>query len=224
MPMQAFIEELQQLLISKTDGENAAAMSAYMKNKFLFLGIKKPKRAVLTKPFLSEMAKSYGSTYPEVVLAFWEMPEREFQYVAMDFLWKVKRHWHAEHVWLCERLIVSKSWWDTVDFLAVRALGEYLKDKPELLHEKIAEWASSRNLWLNRTAILVQLKYKTKTNRDWLLEAIMPHVHSKEFFHQKAIGWALREYAYTDLAWVKSTCEAFPLSNLSIREALKHNK
>jgi len=195
-----------------------------MKNKFLFLGIKKPKRAELTKQFLTEVAKSHGSKYPEVVLALWEMPEREFQYVAMDLLWKVKRHWQTEHVWLCERLIMSKSWWDTVDFLAVRALGEYLKDKPELLREKMSEWTRSRNLWLNRTAILVQLKYKSKTNKDWLLQAIEPHVQSKEFFHQKAIGWALREYAYTDLAWVKSTCEALPLSNLSIREALKHNK
>lgn len=216
------IEEIILVLANQADPVIAEPMAAYMKTKFPFLGIKKPQREVLVKPMIADLVKSDGKYYQEHVMELWELPEREFQYVAMDLLWKSKKYWNADHLELCERLIASKSWWDTVDFLAVRALGEYLKDKPELLHEKIRVWTRSQNLWLNRTAMLVQLKYKSKTNKDLLLEAIEHHVHSKEFFHQKAIGWALREYAYTDPDWVKAVCDTLPLSNLSRREALKH--
>ena len=216
------IEEIMLVLANQADPVIAEPMAAYMKNKFPFLGIKKPKREVLVKPMIADLVKSDGKYYQEHVMELWELPEREYQYVAIDLLWKVRKHWSEEHVTFCEGLVISKSWWDTVDFLAVCALGSYLMDKPDVLQEKVYEWTASPNMWLNRTAILVQLKYKEMTDTNLLLHAIEVHMHSKEFFHQKAIGWALREYAYTDPGRVKAVCDTLPLSNLSRREALKY--
>lgn len=217
-----YIEEIIRVLAKHANPASSESMAAYMKNKFRFLGLKKPQIQALIKPLIADLVKSNGQNYQEHILALWELPEREYQYVAMDLLWKARKHWSEEHVTFCEGLVISKSWWDTVDFLAVRALGSYLMDKPDVLREKVYEWTASPNMWLNRTAILVQLKYKDKTDSDLLMHAIEAHMHSKEFFHQKAIGWALREYAYIDPDWVKAVCDTLPLSNLSRREALKH--
>lgn len=106
--------------------------------------------------------------------------------------------------------------------LASKFLGNYYRNHPTLLEIKIREWSSSDNMWLNRTAILVQLKYKESTRLDLLEHAILPHIDSTEFFIQKAIGWALRELAKTNKIWVMQFVESHTLKPLSRREALKH--
>ena len=110
-----------------------------------------------------------------------------------------------------------------VDMLASNILGHYYAQQPpDVLRLRAEEWIASPDMWLNRTAILVQLKYKDRTSTELLTAAILPHIHSSEFFHQKAIGWALREYAKTDKEWVCGFVAAKPLMPLSKREALKH--
>ena len=224
MEIKALIDELKSQLETVQHAANAKTMAAYMKNLFPFIGIKKPIRETISKPWIKEIAKYEPESYPQVVNELWKQSEREFQYVAMELIWATRKYWNADHVLFCEKLIQDKSWWDTVDFLAVRALGTYLQDKPQFLEQKIQQWTADKNLWINRTAILVQLKYKEQTNTELLLHAISPHLSSKEFFHQKAIGWALREYAYTDPAWVVSICNELPMAKLSKREALKYSK
>jgi 3-methyladenine DNA glycosylase AlkD len=49
-----------------------------------------------------------------------------------------------------------------------------------------------------------------------------PSIDDDEFFVRKAIGWALREYARVEPAWVIAFVDSHPLSPLSRREALKH--
>jgi 3-methyladenine DNA glycosylase AlkD len=77
-------------------------------------------------------------------------------------------------------------------------------------------------MWLNRSAILFQLSYKERTNFDLLKLVCDKHKMSTEFFIQKAIGWALREYAKTNPEAVKDFVSVSNLKKLSEKEALKN--
>lgn len=201
--------------------KQAVGMEKYMKNRFTFLGLNAPLRKELQKPIFAEINKS--STGLEIVQELWNQPEREFHYAAIALLEVSKKHWDAEIILLIEAMIVSNSWWDSVDPLSVIA-GEYFLKFPSQKQTFINEWIQSNNFWLNRAAIIHQLPYKAKTDTDLLTRAIEPHTTSKEFYIKKAIGWALRQYARTDRFWVKEFVEAHELSPLSVREALKHIK
>ena len=119
-------------------------------------------------------------------------------------------------------MIINKPWWDTIDFLAPKILGEYFKLFPEEIDKNIQKWISSNNIWLQRSSILFQLKYKETLNTQLLTKIILPLSNTKEFFINKSIGWILREYSKTNKDWVLDFIEKHKLSNLSIREALKH--
>ena len=119
-------------------------------------------------------------------------------------------------------MITEKSWWDSVDTAAKYLLGEYLIAFPNETNKVIDRFSDSENMWLNRSAILFQLSYKQKTNADFLFRECIKHAHSKEFFIQKAIGWALRQFARHDPDWVRNFVAERPLAPLSKREALKH--
>ena len=120
-----------------------------------------------------------------------------------------------------KRLIINKSWWDSVDSLA-NIIGILCAKYPELVQNHILSWAESENIWLARVAVLFQLKYKEKTDREFLEFIIAKNCNSKEFFITKAIGWALREYSKTNKEWVKSFLEGHALQPLSVREASKY--
>jgi 3-methyladenine DNA glycosylase AlkD len=121
-----------------------------------------------------------------------------------------------------EYLISTKSWWDTVDMLAAKNLGEILHSNLDIMESKIHEYTEDENMWINRSAIISQLGFKSDTNIDLLEFSILPHLNSKEFFLQKAIGWALRQYAKTNPNWVIEFVNKYTLKPLSKREALKH--
>lgn len=123
-----------------------------------------------------------------------------------------------------EWMIQQNSWWDSVDTIASRLAGEYFKKFPQQKEAIVLGWSNHENMWLNRTAILFQLSYKSETDEDLLFQVIKQHLHSGEFFIQKAIGWALRQYAYTQPESVKQFVAANELKPLSKREALKHLK
>ena len=76
-------------------------------------------------------------------------------------------------------------------------------------------------MWLNRSSIIFQLSYKEKTNFDLLKAECEKHKHSKEFFIQKAIGWALRDYSKYNPNSVKQYIESTSLKPLSQKEALR---
>ncbi|WP_075617872.1 DNA alkylation repair protein [Paenisporosarcina indica] len=202
----------------------AEPMKAYMKHHFPFLGIKSPAR--------KEALKTYFSTYsiPEIpqlldeIWAIYNMTEREFQYAAIALLGKKQKSLTIEDLVFCAKLITEKSWWDSVDSIAPSIVGTIvLKDR--LNGEKVMrQWSDSDNMWLNRSAILHQLKYKKETNEELLTEIVLKHADSNEFFIQKAIGWVLREYAKTTSVFVQQFVETNELKPLSKREALKHFK
>jgi 3-methyladenine DNA glycosylase AlkD len=121
-----------------------------------------------------------------------------------------------------EHLLVNKSWWDTVDTLAGGAVGVHFQRFPAMREKYLAKWRKSDNFWLRRTTILFQLGYKKETDFLLLCDIIRENLDSKEFFINKAIGWALRQYARTDPQAVKKFVKVTPLEPLSRREAMKH--
>jgi 3-methyladenine DNA glycosylase AlkD len=151
----------------------------------------------------------------------WHLAEREYQYFAMELLIYNKKVWEASMVKLFEFCIVNKSWWDTVDFIATDCCGSYFK----LFPDKISitkNWNRSENMWLQRSSLLFQNKYKEQTDAAMLSDYILHLSREKDFFIRKAIGWCLREYSKTNAAWVIEFVGRNNLSSLSKKEALKN--
>ncbi len=199
---------------------DAQGMREYMRNQYPFLGIKKPERALVFK----EIYQKYGKAedWFEVSSELFAMPEREFQYVAMEYLLKVKKSWDPRVPLLVHRWVDENSWWDVVDVLGPKVLGLYFQRFPQELSEWILIWMKSPNFWHQRLCILFQLGYKKQTDLTLLSTVILSLNTSKEFFIQKAIGWSLRQYARTDPEWVLNFVDHHPLMPLSKREALRH--
>ncbi|MGB6269221.1 MAG: DNA alkylation repair protein, partial [Olleya sp.] len=122
---------------------------------------------------------------------------------------------------LFEFMVANKSWWDTVDFIAVKLIGAYFKVFPDSRKVYIDKWLTSNNIWLQRSALLFQLKYKEAIDEELLAYTINHLLDTKEFFINKAIGWILREYSRTNPEWVLDFVNKTDLNNLSKKEALR---
>ncbi|NLP37432.1 MAG: DNA alkylation repair protein [Firmicutes bacterium] len=216
------IKEIVALFEANRNYENAAPMAKYMKNQFPFLGIKTPARQALMQSFYKKSKILATPFQEELVLALWEKEEREYQYAALHYLKKSLPKLTKKDLPLMQKLITTKSWWDTVDMLAQHPVGTIALNYPEVIPETIIDWAQSENMWLRRTAILFQLKYKENTDEELLSEIVKQNAGSKEFFIQKAIGWALREYSKTNPESVKKFIAENKLPKLSQREGSKY--
>lgn len=203
--------------------EIAAKMEAYMRHQFPFMGLMQAERTAVSAPFLPLFLaeiKDKTMDIDDFIHQLWDKPEREYQHVAMMWVEKTEKLWTNDTGELWEYMLTHKSWWDTVDFIATHLVGKWMKKRPEML-PLIEQWNESDNIWLIRTSIIFQLLYKEKTDTALLTRMILPHIHSKEFFIQKAIGWALRQYSYKNPEFVKQFIAETPLMPLSKREGLK---
>ncbi|WP_188382857.1 DNA alkylation repair protein [Ornithinibacillus halotolerans] len=216
------IHKLVKELEANRNLENAIPMEKYMKDHFTFLGIKTPERKKITNQFFKDTGIIKEAFDRDFILQLWAMDEREYQYIALDYIDKMLRKINVEDLALFEELIVTKSWWDTVDMLAQKPVGKIASIDSRVISDTIDSWSVHDNLWLIRTAILFQLKYKEKTNEDILYTYIIRNAESKEFFIQKAIGWALREYSKINPTSVRYFIENTKLAKLSIREGSKY--
>ena len=215
------IEALVEVFTDHADPEKAAAMTAYMKNHFPFVGLQKPVRAELQKEFLAAAKNESITTVHKIVKELWSLPEREYQYVAMELLVATKRKWNEDSLLVFETLALQRSWWDTVDLITSKLFGGYCRKEHERYKELFLDYASKENIWLNRVAIIHQLTYKAATDMVLFEEIFLRCGHKKEFFIQKAIGWALRQYSSVDPNAVIRFAEKHPLSALARREALR---
>jgi 3-methyladenine DNA glycosylase AlkD len=201
----------------------AEKMKTYMKGHFEFFGISAPLRKDLTSLIKKEISIKSSAQLINIVEDLYHRPERENQYIAIDILRTHVKKLDTSHILTIQSLIVQKSWWDTVDLIVPNIIGDILMRCPNAINDTIIPWIEDNNMWLNRAAIIYQLKYKSKTNLDILSQAILQHDTSKEFFIRKAQGWALREFSKVDPLWVYKFLEANPqLSGLTIREASKY--
>lgn len=217
------IQRLSKAFHEKHNPEKAEAMSKYMRNKFPFVGVQKPERTEITKPYFKELlAIQEELDFSDFIRTLWDKEERDFQYFCIEFLRKAEKHWPEEIIEDFEWMITQKSWWDTVDFIAANLVGKYFLKWPGKKMDFIKKWNEADNMWLNRTAIIFQLTYKKKTDTELLFTLIEKHKNSKEFFIQKAIGWTLRQYAKTDAKTVADFVNKTVLKPLSRKEALKH--
>lgn len=219
--MQA-IDQLISLFKENRNRENAVPMAKYMKNQFPFLGIKTPARRKLMMLFYQESGILTEPFQEDLVLALWEQEEREYQYAALDYIGRSLKKLGKRDLPLLEKLITTKSWWDTVDMLAQHPVGTIALKYPEVIPATIVGWAFGNHLWLQRAALLFQLKYKERTDEELLYTFIKYHSASKEFFIQKAIGWALREYSKTNPQSVRDFIANNELPKLSVREGSKY--
>ncbi|UKS26763.1 DNA alkylation repair protein [Paenibacillus sp. HWE-109] len=217
----SYTDKLEGWLRPHGNAADAEAMAAYMRNQFLFLGIRNPQRVALTKQFWKENGFPKGEEGVCVAEELWALPEREFAYTALLLLTQLRKEMGERHIEVLERMVVTQSWWDSVDTIADHLIGYHLQKYPELIPAYVDKWLASGNMWLQRTAILFQLKYKQRTDVELLYRVIRQMADSQEFFIRKAIGWALREYSKTDAAAVRSFVAETELSPLSVKEALK---
>ena len=198
----------------------AATMSAYMRNQFSFLGISTPERKILSQEFLNTLKQNAMDW--TFVFTCWEMPEREFQYLAVEYLTRQKAKLTDSDIPNLRKLIITKSWWDTVDGLDI-LVGDIALRYPTV-SQILLTWSMDENIWLRRAAIDHQLGRREKTDTLLLEKIICNNLGQKEFFINKAIGWSLREYSKTNPAWVREFIDRHreALSALSIREASKY--
>ncbi len=215
------VERLKQAFEPERDPVAASAMSAYMRHRFPFVGIASPRRRVLQREALAGIGAPTELDLVHAARALWDLPEREYQYAAAGLV--------SRHVGICSAeilatirvFVTTKSWWDTVDELASHVVGPLVAAHPGLV--RIMDvWAGDENVWVTRTAILHQLRYKNRTDQDRLFAYCLQRANHPDFFIRKAIGWALREYSKTDADAVRAFVGAHvvELSPLSQREAL----
>lgn len=219
------MEYLQPLIQSFLDGANPAKapwMINYLKGKFDFFGLETKQRRAIQKAFFKEYSYPPAEELFSVVHYLWELPQREFQYLAIEILKKFEKELQEEHIDDIEILIIEKSWWDSVDGLAVWICGAYFSLHPHMIEPVTTKWMKSGNFWLQRCCLLFQLKYKGNTDTE-LLDGFIQQLNTeKEFFIRKAIGWILREYSKTNPAWVRDYVQRQALSPLSYKEATKY--
>ena len=221
----SFINNLEQDLHQKANRELAILMENYMKNNFSFLGIKTEERRAIFKENYEKYKSEIKANFRTIAWDLFNKNEREFHQCAIDLLVKeFKKNYALEDIKLIENLIITNSWWDSVDVVAKYLLGGYLQQFPNETYEVIERFSNSNNMWLNRSAILFQLSYKEKTNFDLLKSECEKHKESKEFFIQKAIGWALRDYSRFNPSGVSEYVNSTNLKPLSQREALRNIK
>ena len=215
------ITELHERFLLLADAENAKGAEAYMKNQFKFFGIYTTERRKISNDYIKEVGVLSANELDKTVKALWKMPNREFQYVAMELIAFHKKYWTEDIIELTEFCIINKSWWDTVDNIASLILANYFKLFPHQIKPVTNKWNKSNDFWLQRSSIMFQKTCKKNTDTDLLSKYILNCNNSKEFFIQKAIGWALREYSKTNPAWVTEFVANNQLAPLSKREALR---
>jgi len=219
--MTPYMQFLVESMAAEADEKNAVQMAAYMRDQFPFLGIKSPERRQVLSAFLKEAGMPDGEDMAGVARVLWDLPEREYQYSAIDILRRGQKRLGPAFVYDLEWLITTKSWWDTVDGLAGWIAGAIFSAYPEVGAEAVGRWRSQENIWLRRTTLLYQLHYKERTDAPLLFSLIEQNLADSEFFIQKAIGWALRDYSKTDETVVRDFVARTQLSPLAAREALK---
>lgn len=227
----ALVERIRTGLASAGDAERAVGQQAYMKSSLPYYGLTSPELRRIVDPLLRQHAPADRQTWEATVRALWDgATHREEWYAALALAQhRSARPWQDPAALdLYRHLVVTGAWWDVVDEIASRLVGPILVSHTEEVTPVMDAWAAEDDLWLRRVAILSQLKRREGTDTALLERCVMANLEEsrfgREFFCRKAIGWALREYAKTDPAWVLGLIERHgaAMSGLTVREATKH--
>ncbi|GAA2970568.1 DNA alkylation repair protein [Lentilactobacillus parakefiri] len=201
--------------------EDQAPMARYMRNQFKFLGLKTPQRKAASKAFIKASKAIPVAEMMAKIADLYTREEREYQYVAIDVAYaNVKRLSFAD-IQALTKYIQIKSWWDTVDTWR-KVFGTFIVLHPEKKHVVFNLFYQHDNFWMRRVAIILQLLEKDTLDTVLLTKAIEYDIKTDEFFIQKAIGWALRNYSKFNPEWVREFVEQHQLSKLAVKEATKY--
>ncbi|MCW1059439.1 MULTISPECIES: DNA alkylation repair protein [Streptococcus] len=214
------VEDIFQGLKEVANPEDAIHMKAYMKDQLEFLGVKTPVRRKLSKVFFKKNS-SLAIDWKFIHQA-WDNPYREMQYVVLDYLQLKQKALTPSDLPKIKKLAQTKPWWDTIDFLC-RSVGYISLHYPET-KKIVLDWSRDKDFWLRRIAIEHQLLQKEETDVQLLEQILINNLNQTEFFINKAIGWALRDYSKTNPDWVLEFIEKYKdkLSRLSIKEGSKY--
>jgi 3-methyladenine DNA glycosylase AlkD len=220
-PVTAVVVTIRQALAAAADPVRAAGQQAYMKSALPFRGVGVPQ----VRRVARQHGQAAGLDLAQIERAtrrLWdEAAFREERYAALGLTGLPCALGRLELVPLYEHVVVTGAWWDFTDEVAHRIAA--LHDaQPAEAAAVVRRWAGADSLWLRRLAIISQLGRRERTDVALLAHAIGLNADDAEFFIRKAIGWALRDYARSDPAWVRAYVACGRLSPLSGREALKH--
>ena len=225
-PDRDLVAAVRAALADVADPQRAVAMQAYMKSQMPFRGAPKPVQVAALRPVLAAHPVTDRAIWEATVRALYDGAEyREERYAALALLAvRAAKGWYdPDLVPLLEHLVVTGGWWDLVDDVAGHQVAPIHRAFPDAMATVVRRWSVDDDMWLRRTAILSQLGSGLRTDRVLLTDVIEANAASTEFFHRKAIGWALRDLAWKDPEWVDAFVAAHPgLSGLSRREALKN--
>jgi 3-methyladenine DNA glycosylase AlkD len=218
-----YLTKIKKIYAANADATIAKGAKAYLLNQFEFYGIKTLLRRKICKEFYKAHPVKDHTELSSIIKDCFAAPQRELHYFAIELLGHHHELWSKKTIPLIEWMITHQSWWDSVDSTNSFVISKFFLQFPETIEITTSKWNNSTNKWLQRMSILFQLTYKKKTNTTLLSLYIENCQLEEDFFIRKAIGWALRAYAYTDAKWVVQFIKVHPqLSNLSKREALKH--
>ncbi|MBX2844003.1 MAG: DNA alkylation repair protein [Flammeovirgaceae bacterium] len=215
-----FLKKLQVSFENHTNTEKAVFQKKYLQNQFEFYGLTSPERKLIVKNHLSSEGLPPINSMEDIIRNAYQQSHREYHYFAIEFMEKYQKQLLPVHLELCEYLITTHSWWDTVDIIATHLVSGLVKKYPVISLE-MDKWIENENMWIVRTAILHQLKFKQLIDGDRLFSYCKKQSGSNEFFIKKAIGWVLREYSKTNPEAVIQFINSHKLKPLSVREGLK---
>ncbi|KTD51633.1 DNA alkylation repair enzyme [Legionella quinlivanii] len=224
--MRVAFEMLQKEAQQNANPEAAQKMAAYMLNQFSFIGLAAPLRRHLAQIFFKTSINQPLDELFKIVDELWSLPQREFQYIAIDLMQKNIKRLSLDYLPVLFDLAIQKSWWDSVDGLA-SVCNKILKQTEQTAYiESLKSAICSENLWIRRIALLHQLGWKEKTDTHLLFSFALQNAKDDNFFIQKAIGWSLRDYAKYNPEAVYHFIDENKsrLAKLSYREASKHRK
>ena len=226
--MSDLVAALRDGLAARADPVKAPAMQAYMRSALPYRGVPTPAQRRLVRDVLADVGPPADrDEWLATVTELWDGARyREERYVAVDLCrHRSARPWQdAAAVPLYDHFVVTGAWWDHVDAVAIALLGPILRADVATVEPIVRRWTVDADPWRRRTSIIVQNGSQAATDTALLADAILASVDDRDFFLRKGIGWALREYAKTDPAWVRRFVAVHEdrLSPLSRREALKH--
>lgn len=221
--MNGLIPQLYSRFIEAANPDKAITMKAYMKGQYEYFGLIAQVRRDVTTAWYKENSLQITSKLRELVISLWEQEQREYHYAAMDIMSKNLRLFTLDDITFIQKLICTKSWWDTVDWLSSTLLGKVLSLNKIEQYAICEKWIISDNIWLKRSVIIHQLKYKNRVDEELLFALIVAAKGTNEFFINKASGWALRSYSKVNPHAVRSFVSLQEdLSPLTKREALKY--
>jgi len=225
--MHSLVRSIRSGLRDAADAARARQMQAFMKSSMPYLGVTAPLHKRICRETLRAHPLSSFDQWTSVALELWRgarFREERYAAIALTGAARYRSFNTIAAMPMHEEMIVTGAWWDYVDTIAGHQVGDILRAEPRRMKPLLRRWARDEHLWKRRTAILSQLAFKEDTDLDLLHACIEPNLAARDFFIRKAIGWALRQYAWTNPQEVRRYVRQHgaQLSPLSVREALKN--